>query len=318
MIKSLLIPFSFIFIISACNQNKVEIQKEYYDNGTLKAEAEHVDGKLDGVSKEYYINGKLKTEAYFKNDKQDGMTKTYFENGNVEREIYFKNGIQIDTAKFYYLNGELKEISILNNGVKEGDYIEYHENGKIKLKGTLSNNKPAGHWTRYNQYGNLIDSTSFEALQAKISLQFKTYNNQNDGFSILYPATWDFKENYNEASFIAVAPKSNNFSVSINVLVINMPNNQSLEEVFNSNIQDLQNSYYSFKLIDKKKVSSKYRMVYSIDMNNNLTLITTSEYVERQNKCFIITCLSRKESYPEYKSLFEKLITSIQFLDTNV
>ncbi len=48
----------------------VEIKKEYYPDGKLKAEMRFKRGKLEGISRGFYANGKLKVKAYFENGKR--------------------------------------------------------------------------------------------------------------------------------------------------------------------------------------------------------------------------------------------------------
>ena len=51
--------------------------KVYYDNGTLKAERQFKDGKLNGVYRAYYEDGVLKAEGNYQDDKLEGVLKRY-------------------------------------------------------------------------------------------------------------------------------------------------------------------------------------------------------------------------------------------------
>ena len=54
------------------------VNKEYYENGTLKEEVSYNNGKLNGIFKEYYEDGSLKSEGNYNNGVLDGIVKEYY------------------------------------------------------------------------------------------------------------------------------------------------------------------------------------------------------------------------------------------------
>ena len=54
------------------------INKEYYENGTIKEEVSYSNGKLNGIFKEYYEDGSLKSEGNYNNGVMDGIVKEYY------------------------------------------------------------------------------------------------------------------------------------------------------------------------------------------------------------------------------------------------
>ena len=54
------------------------INKEYYENGTIKEEVSYGNGKLHGIFKEYYEDGSLKSEGNYNNGVMDGIVKEYY------------------------------------------------------------------------------------------------------------------------------------------------------------------------------------------------------------------------------------------------
>jgi len=52
---------------------KIEVKKEYYDNGMLKSERYYKDGKLDGSCRFYTETGKLWATEDYKDGKRWGM-----------------------------------------------------------------------------------------------------------------------------------------------------------------------------------------------------------------------------------------------------
>jgi antitoxin component YwqK of YwqJK toxin-antitoxin module len=76
--RTIIILF-FLVLFLGCS---VEVKKEFYPDGKVKAEMRYKKGKLEGISKGFYESGKLKVRAYFK----DGTLTTatcYDENEKI-------------------------------------------------------------------------------------------------------------------------------------------------------------------------------------------------------------------------------------------
>ncbi|MDP7028224.1 MAG: hypothetical protein QF380_07445 [Candidatus Marinimicrobia bacterium] len=58
------------------------INKEYYEDGTIKEEVSYSNGKLNGIFKEYYEDGSLKSEGNYHNGVMDGIIKEYYPSSN--------------------------------------------------------------------------------------------------------------------------------------------------------------------------------------------------------------------------------------------
>ena len=66
--------------------------KEYWGNGQLKEEYNHIDLDFDGIGRSYHENGTLWIDAVYKNG--DRVTwRRYFDDGRLDTlELYRKNG----------------------------------------------------------------------------------------------------------------------------------------------------------------------------------------------------------------------------------
>ena len=96
--------------------------REYYDNGKLKFEGNHLNGERNGKGKEYNDNGKLKFLGEYLKGERNGKGIEYYGNGKLKFEGEYLNGKKWNgKIKEYYENGELKF---------EGEYL----NGKRKWK----------------------------------------------------------------------------------------------------------------------------------------------------------------------------------------
>ena len=107
--------------------NENGYMKEFYDNGKLKFEGEHINGDRNGKGKEYYENGSIIFEGkYLYNKQWEG--KGYDTKGNKIYELNNGNGF----IKIYNY--------IFNIIIFEGDYLHGNINGKCKeynFKGIL-------------------------------------------------------------------------------------------------------------------------------------------------------------------------------------
>ena len=77
------------------NLNQVKINglvKDYYENGSIKAETPFINDITHGVAKTYYKNGQVETEAKYYQGKLNGFHKTYYDNGVLELEITHEGG----------------------------------------------------------------------------------------------------------------------------------------------------------------------------------------------------------------------------------
>jgi hypothetical protein len=146
-----------LFSLFICCSTKIE--KEFYNNGTLKSIIKkNRNGQICGKAKYYYEDGSIKsTEEYL-----NGELKT--------KTVYFSNGMKKWTADF-------------RKGKMNGTYHEYSENGFLIFEGDVSDNV----FIRYNKYDSLklvfkyirLDSIDIPQFNSKyIQLEEKLYTNK--------------------------------------------------------------------------------------------------------------------------------------------
>jgi len=69
------------------NGLKTEIWKAFYANGTPRATASYLKGKLNGNYVTYYENGQKMCSSYFLNDLPSDAWASFYENGTKQGEI---------------------------------------------------------------------------------------------------------------------------------------------------------------------------------------------------------------------------------------
>ncbi len=125
------------------------VEKAYlYQNGLIIGEGiVKEDGNRDGPWKDYYPDGSLKAEGNYENGKQVGEWKYYHSNGKIEQKGKFsKQGKPEGTWKWFFENGQLLKEEIYRNGLREGLSTEYDETGKVIGEGEFVNGNEDGPW----------------------------------------------------------------------------------------------------------------------------------------------------------------------------
>lgn len=153
------------------NQADFTIQKNYYDNGTVKSMVSYnMAGKKDGISKRFdkegnligaaiYQNGYLLAQGGIIDDEglYQGDWKYYYLNGNVKSKGSYTDGKKNKKWTFFYTNGEIEQEGFFNNGGEyTGEWKWYYENGNLLRKEEYKRGKREGFLEEYTLDGTLI------------------------------------------------------------------------------------------------------------------------------------------------------------------
>ena len=136
------------------------VQKEFYENGTLKREVPYVQGKRQGIAREYYPTGVLRATFEYKDDVWNGIVAKYYATGKLEHESIYENGRPNSKGVRifrYYDDGRTKYEYFYDKD--EGGYRkEYYPNGQPSLEMTIEG------WNAYSckNYGEDGHLTSTE------------------------------------------------------------------------------------------------------------------------------------------------------------
>lgn len=142
------------------NKGVPEGIRRYYDeNGTIVSGENYKDGVLiekgiydasgyrQGKWKEFYPNGSIRAEGEYKDDKRIGEWVFYHLNGSIEQKgKYTKDGKPTDTWKWFYDHGQLLREETFLRGLPEGEMIEYNDSGKVITRGSYLDGAKEGKW----------------------------------------------------------------------------------------------------------------------------------------------------------------------------
>jgi antitoxin component YwqK of YwqJK toxin-antitoxin module len=135
MKKLLLVIITSLTLISCTTQ------KDFYQNGNLKAKGKITNKIKQGKWKHFYESGKLFQIGKYSNGKETGEWKTFHENGNREAIGAFIDGQRIGIWKSYHTNAGIYTEREWENGKLIRTISCYDEEGKKLDKDTFTNGK---------------------------------------------------------------------------------------------------------------------------------------------------------------------------------
>lgn len=121
-----------VFALMACE--RIEVRKEKYPDGTLKARWEVTVSKegdtRNGVYEEFYQNGHPKLICNFSDNREHGVYRSYYDNKEMESEIYYSEGKIHGDFREWYSNGKKKRFASYKKGELNGKETTWDSDGK--------------------------------------------------------------------------------------------------------------------------------------------------------------------------------------------
>ena len=135
----------------------------YYDSGEVKDSLFYVNGLQSGIQKRYYENGQLGAEAIYNAiGKKSGLYKSWHENGKLWNESRYNSNTKLHgQTTIYYDNGQLKKTLNFNNGIVEGELKQYYKNGVVFEESSYKSGKKNGYCKKYYENGQLLSDANF-------------------------------------------------------------------------------------------------------------------------------------------------------------
>ncbi len=129
--------------------NKDGHWKEFFADGSLKAEGNYEDGKPAGEWKYYHLNGKTEQAGrYNKQGKPDGKWKWFFDDGKLLREENYRNGLRDGLLSEYDEDSKLVEEGEFVNGEEDGPW--FYLTGDDYVKGNYRDGLRSGLWYTFS------------------------------------------------------------------------------------------------------------------------------------------------------------------------
>ena len=164
---------------------KLEVEREYFPDGSVKATRLYRNGILEGISIEFspegtivaaveYRNGLLAGEGLVLQDgSRSGSWKEYYPDGSLKAEGEYDNGTRTGPWKFYHPNGKTEQTGKYNKeGKPEGTWRWYYDSGQLLREESYYRGKKDGMSEEYDAEGNLIEKGEyFEGLEDGVWFQ---------------------------------------------------------------------------------------------------------------------------------------------------
>ena len=154
------INYLFFFVAVMCFSCK-HVEKTYYPDGQLEAEATYRGGKLDGHAVWYYEHGKKRMEIDYVSGKKHGTMRRFFRNGSLETQQTFENDTLIGLSQEYSDKGVLISEITYEKGLKNGNFKEFYQDGTPAIEGGFVKDMYEGVWKYYDAEGYLIGEANF-------------------------------------------------------------------------------------------------------------------------------------------------------------
>ncbi len=161
---------------------KGEVEKTFLmKNGQVTAEGiVEANGQRKGVWKEFYPDGSVKANGQYTDDFKSGYWEYFHPNGTLEQKGSFdEKGQYSGVWQWYDESSRLIRTENFRNGVNDGELTEYDSQGNLILQGYFINGKEEGKWI-FNTGGMHTEGEYSEGLRNGTWKTF--YNNGKAAF----------------------------------------------------------------------------------------------------------------------------------------
>lgn len=150
---------------------KLDVYKEYYDDGTLKYEGGYINNMPAGTHYHYRLKYMCDSLPISRDDTSNVIIKKYVCKNQAipDSAIIYLDGVKTDYGAVdslrnrigiwteFHNSGEFKGKGLYTNDKRTGDWIFYYPNGKIEQKGKYDKKGRAqGEWKWFYENGSLL------------------------------------------------------------------------------------------------------------------------------------------------------------------
>lgn len=167
--------------------------------GKLKFESYHLQGRLHGPARFYHPDGKLLAESWYYHGLKEGQALCYYASGALYSITRYKHGLQQGKQEYYYENALPRTvISHYQEGQLHGDVFLFHSNGILARKLHFTHGKHDGAEYLWNESGQLLIEAHFKENRPAGIARAWHHNGQiaqesvyNDQFELTSISYWD-------------------------------------------------------------------------------------------------------------------------------
>ncbi|MBW1297507.1 toxin-antitoxin system YwqK family antitoxin [Aquimarina litoralis] len=151
MMKHLLFIVSTLLFFSFQTSYQKEYHREYYSDGSIKAEGWKINNQKTDYWYSYYPDGNVLEKGHFKNNKKQGYWYFYSSENKLLKEGHFINNkaekwwIIYDIATINKKDRVTRKFQYRNN--KKNGYCLLYKNDKLFKAEKYIDNQKMGEWT---------------------------------------------------------------------------------------------------------------------------------------------------------------------------
>lgn len=117
-----------------------------------------------GDYREYYDDGTLKAEIYIKDGNPEGLYVIYHPNGTPQEIRSYRNGVAHGNWRIFNVYGKLISEANYYNNQKHGVWRVWDDNGTLRYEMFYTDSKRSGLWQIWDEQGTLISSKSYDKI----------------------------------------------------------------------------------------------------------------------------------------------------------
>lgn len=133
--------------------------RQWFSDGTVRAEGTFSDGERDGSFTEYHEDGFPKAVTTFSRGVRDGKWRTFHPGGALEAEGTYDDGKKSGLATFYWPEGTKKAEGTWRDDVKVGESTNWYPDGTLQSSGAYVAGNKHGEWIDVDAAGVEVKST---------------------------------------------------------------------------------------------------------------------------------------------------------------
>ncbi|MCL2131989.1 MAG: hypothetical protein FWH36_06015, partial [Lentimicrobiaceae bacterium] len=135
--------------------------KTFNSNGQLTSILPYVNGETAGKATFYHDNGQLFAEAEFENDKLNGKVVRYFYTGQKRTDENYKNGVEHGLMINYFKNGTIDDSLSWANGKRNGEIRSMYADNQLHSKWQFVNDAIEGERVHYYSDGQIYSQGNY-------------------------------------------------------------------------------------------------------------------------------------------------------------
>jgi len=121
----------------------------WYENGQKELEDHYVENLRHGTHRAWHGNGQLMSQGESTHGQRQGSWKWWHDNGQLAEETVYADNEPLKKSTFWYDSGAKKLTTSYLDGLEHGTQTTWYENGKKDTELDLENGVPHGllsHW----------------------------------------------------------------------------------------------------------------------------------------------------------------------------